>query len=118
MRSKGETDRGSASVVALGWVIACVLGAGVLTELSAQLITTGRLQAATDRAALAAADVLIGVGGNLPCTVARDILREEGFVLHSCEVSEHGVRVATRVVRWGVEHQKRAHAGVVDGGHQ
>jgi secretion/DNA translocation related TadE-like protein len=113
---KGE--RGSATVVALGWMLALIVLAGILFELSQTVITTTRLQWATDRAALAAADVLIGVTGHEPCTIARDLLEGEGFSVRSCVPETHSVRVVGEVLHRGVWHTQRAHAGVVESGHQ
>lgn len=113
---KGE--RGSASVLALGWIVALVVLAGILFELSQTIIMTTRLQAATDRAALAAADVLIGVTGHEPCTIARDVLEGEGFSVRSCAFETQSVRIVGEVLHRGVLHTQRAHAGVVDSGHQ
>lgn len=109
-------ERGSATLVALGWIALLVLLAGFLLEVSQSLITASRLQAATDRAALGAVDVLVGVRGELPCSVAREILRKEHFDLESCELRGQGVRVISQAFRRGVLHTARAHAGVVDGG--
>lgn len=109
-------ERGSATVVALGWIVLMVVLAGALLKVSETLIMASRLQGATDRAALAAADVLHGVGAELPCAVAGKILRTEQFDIQSCEVDGHSVRVISEVFLWGVAHSRRAHAGVVDGG--
>lgn len=109
-------ERGSATVVALGWIVALMVLAGGLFDASHRVMTVARLQAATDRAALAAADVVLGVGGQLPCTAAREILLTEEFYPVSCLVEGHSVRVVGKVVLRGVSHTRRAHAGVVDGG--
>jgi secretion/DNA translocation related TadE-like protein len=112
------SERGSAGVMALGWMLALIVLSGVLVELSAQLITATRLSTATDRAALAAADTLVGVGGELPCSIAREVLAAHQFPMASCEVLETSVRVVAHLERWGINHQARAHAGVVDSGQE
>jgi secretion/DNA translocation related TadE-like protein len=109
-------DRGSASVVALGWIAMLVLGAGVFSEVAGHVLTAHRLQGAVDRAALAAGDVLIGVVPGLPCDSARQILRHEQFSLDSCELEESRARVTGTVDRRGIRHSAHAHAGVADGG--
>lgn len=111
-------ERGSATVLALGWMMALIVLAGILLELSQTIIITTRLQATTDRAALAAADVLIGVTGHEPCTIARELLEGEGFSVRSCVPEMQSVRVVGEVLHRGVWHTQRAHAGVVDSGHK
>ena len=111
-------ERGSATVLAVGWMMALIVLAGILFELSQTIIITTRLQATTDRAALAAADVLIGVAGHEPCTIARELLEGEGFSVRSCALETRSVRVVGEVLHRGVWHTQRAHAGVVDSGHQ
>jgi hypothetical protein len=109
-------ERGSASVVALGWVALLVLAMGVCAEVAAHMLIADRLQGAVGRAALGAADVRIGVVPGLPCDIASQILRHEQFSLDSCELEEAGVRV-TGVADWrGVWHRAHAHAGVANGG--
>jgi secretion/DNA translocation related TadE-like protein len=111
-------ERGSATVLAVGWMMGLIVLAGILFELSQTIIITTRLQATTDRAALAAADVLIGVTGHEPCTIARELLEGEGFSVRSCALETQSVRVVGEVLHRGVWHTQRAHAGVVDSGHQ
>jgi secretion/DNA translocation related TadE-like protein len=110
------TERGSASVLVLGWMVCLIIGASLALALGAGVVTLGSLQAATDRAALAGADVLTGVAGDLPCTLVQDIVVAEGFAVVSCQVHEHGVRVVSGVELWGSLHTRRAHAGVADSG--
>jgi len=110
------SDRGSASVVALGWIAMLVLAAGVFSEVAGHVLIADRLQASVDRAALGAADVLIGVIPGLPCDSARDILRHEQFSLESCDLDEASVRVTGSVDRRGSRHSAHAHAGVANSG--
>lgn len=109
-------ERGSAGVLVVGWMMALVLLTGVMLEVSSQLLTHHRLTAATDRAALAAADVLLGVAPGLPCVIARETLGAERFALATCEVGIESVRVSATVSRAGFVHHARARAGVPDGG--
>jgi CMP-2-keto-3-deoxyoctulosonic acid synthetase len=102
----------------LGWMMAMVILAGVVLELSGHLLTSSRLQAATDRSALAAADVLVGVGGEFPCVTAVEILAVEGFAVESCEVATRSVQVVAVGERRGFSHRKRAEAGVPNGGEE
>jgi secretion/DNA translocation related TadE-like protein len=110
------SERGSASVVMVGLIVAVFLIAGILFTVALQLHTAQRLQGATDRAALAAADALVGVVPWLPCTVAGRILVEEGFQMVSCELENNSARVIGKTVVVGIHQTMRAHAGVVDSG--
>jgi secretion/DNA translocation related TadE-like protein len=109
-------ERGSASVVALGWIAMLVLAAGVFAEVAAHVLLADRLQGAVDRAALGAADVRMGVVPGLPCDVARQILSHEQFSLDSCDLEEASARVTGGVSWRGIGHSAHAHAGVANGG--
>lgn len=112
------TERGSASVVVLGFIASAVLVAGVLLGVVHQVHLSLALQGATDRAALAGADAHVGVAPAIPCVVAGELLRREGFTLVSCEQETTSVRVVGEVRVGGLRVTKRAHAGVVDAGPQ
>lgn len=110
------TERGSASVVMLGFIGSAVIVSFVLLGLAHQIHLAERLQGATDRAALGAADALVGVSPWLPCDVASEILSREGFVLVVCELEPQSVRVVGEGRSAGVVITRRSHAGVVDSG--
>jgi len=93
-----------------------VLAAGVFSEVAGHVLIAERLQASVDRAALGAADVLIGVVPGLPCDCARNLLRHEQFSLESCDLDETSVRVTGSVDRLGIRHSAHAHAGVANSG--
>lgn len=112
------TERGSASVVVLGFIASAVMVAGVLLGVVHQVHLSLALQGATDRAALAAADAYVGVTPALPCVVAGELLHREGFALVSCEQETSSVRVVGEASVGGFRFTQRAHAGVVDGGSQ
>jgi secretion/DNA translocation related TadE-like protein len=109
-------ERGSASVVTLGFIAAAIIVAGVLMGYTHQVYLSVALQGATDRAALAGADAHVGVIPGMPCVVAGALLVREGFTLASCEIETSSVRVVGQVQLGGLWLTKRAHAGVVDGG--
>lgn len=109
-------ERGSASVVALGWIVMLVLAAGVFAEVTTHVLIANRLQGAVDRAALGAADVRMGVVPGFPCDVARQILHNEQFSLDSCELDKASARVTGGVSWRGIGHSAHAHAGVANGG--
>ena len=110
------TERGSASVVMLGFITSAVIVSFVLLGLVQQVQVAHKLQGATDRAALGAADALVGVSPWLPCDVAAKILTLEGFGLVVCELEPRSVRVVGEGRSGGLEITRRSHAGVVDGG--
>lgn len=112
------SDRGSASIAALGWIVVCVSLTVALGELSAHVLMAHQLRGSTDRAALGAADVLLGVVPGLPCDSAREILRREQFSLESCEVLQGSVRVTSGGTLRGISHRAQAHAGVANGGEE
>jgi secretion/DNA translocation related TadE-like protein len=110
------TERGSASVVMLGFITSAVIVSFVLLGLVEQVHVGQRLQGATDRAALGSADALVGVSPWLPCDLASEILAQEGFELVLCELEPRSVRVVGEGRTTGVVITRRSHAGVVDSG--
>jgi secretion/DNA translocation related TadE-like protein len=110
------SERGSATVVVLGMVVALTMVSVIAMGLSMQVVVSHHLQSATDRAALAAGDVLLGRRGEYPCDVARDILRISGFEMVSCELEESSARVIGRSRAYGLSMTRRAHAGVANSG--
>jgi len=112
------SDRGSATVVVVGMVFALTMVAVVAMGLSVQVVVSQHLQSATDRAALAAGDVLLGRRGEYPCDVAREILRMGGFDMVSCELETSSARVIGRANAHGVWMTRRAHAGVANSGQE
>ena len=111
-------EQGSASVVMVGSMTAAIIVSTVLVGVAAQATTSVKLQGATDRAALAAADALVGVSPWLPCDVAQEILGKEGFELVSCDQELTSMRVVGQSVHGGFSLTKRARAGVVSSGQE
>ena len=110
------SEQGSASVVMLGFIASAVVVSAVLLGFAHQVQLSQRLQGATDRAALGAADALVGVSPWLPCDLASEILAREDFVLVFCELEPRSVRVVGEGISAGVVITRRSHAGVVDSG--
>lgn len=110
------TERGSASVMMLGFIGSAVIVSLALLGVAHQINLAQRLQGATDRAALGAADAVVGVSTWLPCDVASEILSQEGFRLMLCELEPRSVRVVGEARSGGVVITRRSHAGVVDSG--
>jgi hypothetical protein len=96
--------------------IALVVAAGLGVSVASGLLRAHALQGSVDRAALAASDVVWGFNGEDPCAVARQILNQDGFVAHSCELYPGGARVSAGVLVSGIFITRRAHAGLVNGG--
>jgi secretion/DNA translocation related TadE-like protein len=109
-------DRGSATLTMMGLCFALVLMTVLVAGLVSQLLLSHSLQGATDRAALGATDVLVGVGGVEPCALAADIVRREGFVMISCELMESSARVGATGSFHGLTLSRRAHATIADSG--
>jgi secretion/DNA translocation related TadE-like protein len=77
-------DRGAGTVVVIG-VVALVFGIGALTVPVATVgIARHRAAAAADAAALAAADVLVGIAAGAPCAVAEQVAAAAGVDLTEC----------------------------------
>lgn len=88
-------ERGAGSILAVG-LVAAVLGVLLLfVPLSGALLTRSRLAGAADAAALAAADVAIGIAPGIPCRVAASVARANGATMADCRAD--GVIVTVRV---------------------
>lgn len=111
-------ERGSASVWLVGIVVVLVAMAGAIGVVGQATILDARLQADVDRAALAGADVLIGVVAGIPCEHATELLMHEGFEVLSCSVDSHSVRVEAGASHAGFDWSRRARAGVRESGHE
>jgi len=109
-------ERGSATVVSLALVLGMLALAGVGMLAAGALLVAHTTQTSADRAALAAADVLVGVGSGEPCVVAREILIQSGAQLLECELSLTGAKVVAGSMVRGVLVTRRAHAGITNSG--
>ena len=102
----------------VGIVVVLVAMAGAIGVVGQATILDARLQATVDRAALAGADVLIGVVAGIPCEHATELLMHEGFEVLSCSVDSHSVRVEAGASHAGFDWSRRARAGVRESGHE
>jgi len=109
-------SRGSGVVVALGVLASTVVLAGACLVTVDVLRWADRTQVAADLAALAAMDVSAGLVPGRPCVIAREIGRDHGVQLVSCEVEVGRARVIAMINRRGVVIEKRSQAGFVRGG--
>ena len=98
-------ERGAGSVLAVA-IIAAVLGVTVmLVPLYSVFVKKQAVAGAADAAALAAADVRVGLDPGEPCAVAARVAGANGATLTSCTVDGLVVTVvvSATVVRFAVE---------------
>ena len=112
------SERGSASVWTVGISVVLVAMVGAIGAVGQATILDARLQATVDRAALAGADVLIGVVPGTPCAHATEVVILEGLEVVSCSVDLHSVRVEAGASHAGFDWSRRARAGVRESGHE
>lgn len=94
MRPRGG-DRGAGSVLGIG-LIAALIGLMSLTlPLSAALIAKQRVTGAADAAALAAADIAVGLLPGYPCEAAASVAAGNAGTLSACQID--GLVVTVRV---------------------
>jgi secretion/DNA translocation related TadE-like protein len=107
-------QRGSGTVSGLGIIVGVVsfgmLGLGV----SAGLVEAKTAQTVSNQAALAASDVSRGVVAGHPCRVASSLVREAGFQLLGCDVDHGKAWIVVGGQWWGIDIEKRSHAGPAD----
>ena len=71
-------------------------------------------QAVANQAALAASDISRGLVPGHPCRVASSVVSEAGFRLVRCDVERGKAWIVVGGEWWGIDIQKRAHAGPLD----
>ena len=96
-----------------------ILAVIALAGSSAIAVTSGlnharHLQAVANQAALAASDVSRGVVPGHPCRVASSLVTGAGFRLKGCDVGEGKAWIVVAGLWWGIDSEKRAHAGPPD----
>ncbi len=94
-----STDAGAGSVVTVAVIAALILAVGLCLPIGAVLADRQRAAGAADAAALAAADVAIGIRGGSPCAAAEVVSSANGAGLTSCVVDGVIVTVGVRIVR-------------------
>lgn len=105
------TDRGSGSVLAVGLIAVIAVLTAVLVPLSSALATRSSVGVAADAAALAAADVAVGIAPGIPCDAARRVASAHGAALKSCAVDGLVVTVVASRRILGVDVMATATAG-------
>ncbi|MCU1403444.1 MAG: hypothetical protein JWM70_1768 [Microbacteriaceae bacterium] len=106
-----SNDRGSGSILAVA-VMATMLGTvSLLVPLYGVLVAKQQAAGAADAAALAAADVAVGIVAGQPCSVAASLATANGASLGRCQVDGVIVTVTVRVPAFGFEVGAAATAG-------
>lgn len=111
-------ERGSATVWMLGMGVLLVLMLTAVGMVGQVVIRDAQLQGTVDRAALAGADVLIGVVPGTPCDHVTELVVSEGFTPLSCSLDSQSVRVKAGASYAGLSWSRRARAGATETGHE
>ena len=93
-----RNERGAGSIIAVALIGAIVALTGLTLPLYSALVTRAAVAGAADAAALAAADVAVGIAPGFPCAAAAQVAAANGVIMHSCVVD--GVVVTVSVRRW------------------
>jgi secretion/DNA translocation related TadE-like protein len=105
------SDRGSGSLLAIGLVAAIAVLTSLLVPLHSALAVRSLVGAAADSAALAAADVAVGLTPGIPCEAAARAASAAGAQLASCAVDGLVVTVVASRGILGVDVTAAATAG-------
>ena len=110
-------ERGAGSVLAIGLVAALVCLTLMLVPLYAVLVAKQSIAGAADAAALAAADVRVGLEAGQPCAVASRVAAANGAALSACSVDGLVVTVVatTSVAGFAVSVAATAGPPVIEG---
>ena len=107
-----QDDFGAGTIMGLG-LIFMVLGIMTLSlGITTQSLAIARLQAQTDNAAIAAADVLRGLAIGFPCETAEEIVQGFGGTLEQCHKVDLDIYISVYQQLMGIVHRVKAHAGV------
>lgn len=104
-------ERGSGSVLAVGLIAAVTIITVVLVPVASGLAGRSSVAAAADLAALAAADVAVGLAPGIPCELAATVASTNGATLRSCTVDGLIVTVVVGARVLGVDVTAAATAG-------
>ena len=104
-------ERGAGSVLVLGIIAACVIVSLVVIPIYRGAVTKRAVANAADAAALAAADVAIGILPGVPCEVAASAAELNGARLSECLLSGPVATVTTESSVLGIVVRARARAG-------
>jgi secretion/DNA translocation related TadE-like protein len=104
-------DRGAGSVLALAAVAALGLATSVLLPFALVVPVKHRVKDAADAAALAAADVAVGLVPGVPCELAATVADGNGASVLACRVDGLVATVTTGVTLLGVPISASSSAG-------
>ena len=104
-------DAGSGTVLVVAMVAGIAAVAGLCIPLYMGLAVRQSVAAAADAAALAGADVVVGIVAGYPCDAARAVAAANGSALGSCEVDGLVVTVSVSRSILGILVTSRATAG-------
>lgn len=90
-------DRGSGSILAVALIAAMLAFAALLVPLSLVIAAKHQAAGAADSAALAAAEVAVGIHSGLPCEAASSSARSNGGLLGKCRTDGAVVTVQVLV---------------------
>ncbi|QNE45852.1 flp pilus-assembly TadE/G-like family protein [Glaciihabitans sp. INWT7] len=113
---ESESERGSGSVLAVAIVAAMLMLFSLLLPVVSVLSVQQRAAGAADAAALAAADVAVGIRSGSPCEVASTVALANSTRLDGCVVDDATATVRVTASVLGFEVSARATAGRPPGG--
>ena len=108
---RGRSERGAASVLALGIVGAVVGATALIVPITTVFVASQRAENAADAAALAAADAISGAVPGVPCALAAIVASRNGAAVASCSTDGPMATVTVAVSVAGFELGASARAG-------
>ncbi len=111
---KVRDDRGAGSVLGLALVGVVVSMVALLVPLYSVVGAKSRVAAAADAAALAGADVAIGIAPGSPCATAASVADANGALVTECQADGVIVTVRVSVAVLGIPVSATATAGPPD----
>lgn len=105
------SERGSGSILAVAIIAALLALVSLLLPLWIVLAAKQRVSGAADAAALAAADVAVGILPGVPCEAAASVAKANGAKLNGCGLDGAIVTVRSSVTVLGFDVSARATAG-------
>ena len=107
-------ERGSGTLMGLTILAVTFLVGSLAIAVTSGLNVARHAQAVANQAALAASDISRGVVSGHPCRVASSLVSGAGFRLSGCDVERGKAWIVVGGQWWGIDIQKRAHAGPPD----
>ena len=104
-------DTGSGTVLSLAMIALSVSCLGITQTVALHLLSSARLNATTESAALSADDALRGLITGYPCEIAREIAAENMVILDECRIVGFEAFVKMHVDSMGIVLNATARAG-------